>query len=129
MFSCDLLKLVLCFTAGRHFLRKKKKTSMYYNDINILPRLEIYLQWNLQWKWVIKWEKHGRVVQSTVKKTSIQVAIYLFKVNNKKTRTMSEICSKLTIKKPEWCQWRRYGVIIFNFEQISHISHKWRLGG
>ena len=28
--------------------------------------------------------------------------IYLFKVNNKNTRKMCEICSKLTIKTPEW---------------------------
>ena len=28
--------------------------------------------------------------------------IYLFKVNNENTRTMCEICSKLTVKTPEW---------------------------
>ena len=32
-------------------------------------------------------------------------AIYLFKVNNRNTRTRREICSKLTIKTPEWRQW------------------------
>ena len=30
--------------------------------------------------------------------------IYLFKVNNRNTRTMHEICSKLTIKIPEQCR-------------------------
>ena len=29
--------------------------------------------------------------------------IYLFKVNNRNTRTRCEICSKLTIKTPERC--------------------------
>ena len=31
---------------------------------------------------------------------------YMFKVNNRNTRTKSEICSKLTIKIPEQRQWR-----------------------
>ena len=34
------------------------------------------------------------------------IGIYLLKVNNRNTRTMREICSKLTIKIPEWRQWR-----------------------
>ena len=32
---------------------------------------------------------------------TLLVDIYLFKVNNKNTRTMCEICSKLKIKTPE----------------------------
>ena len=31
---------------------------------------------------------------------------YMFKVNNRNTRTVCEICSKLTIKTPEWRHWR-----------------------
>ena len=45
---------------------------------------------------------------------------YMFKGNKRNTRTC-EICSKLTIKTPEWRQWRRSGVFIFNFEHISHL--------
>ena len=45
--------------------------------------------------------------------------VYLFKANNGNTRAMREICSKLTIKKPERRHWRRFGVFIVNFEQIS----------
>ena len=41
-----------------------------------------------------------------------RVGIYLFKVSNGKTRTMYEICSKLTIKTLEWCHWRRSHVYI-----------------
>ena len=41
--------------------------------------------------------------------------IYLFKVNNRSTIKRCEICSKLTIKRPE----RR--VFIFNFGHISHL--------
>ena len=46
--------------------------------------------------------------------------IYLFKVNKRNTRARCEICSKLTIKTPEWYQWRRSGVFVANFEHISH---------
>ena len=47
--------------------------------------------------------------------------LYLFKVSNGNTTTTCEICSKLTIKTPEWRYWRRFGIFIVNFEQISHI--------
>ena len=46
---------------------------------------------------------------------------YMFKFNNRNTRTRCEICSKLTIKTPERRQWRRSGVFIVNFEHISHL--------
>ena len=53
----------------------------------------------------------------------------LFKVNNKNTKTTSmnkfqtsyKICSKLTIKTPEWRQWHRSGVVIVNFEHILNL--------
>ena len=48
------------------------------------------------------------------------VCIYLLKVNNRNTRKSCEICSKLTIKTPERCQWHRFSVFIVNFEHISH---------
>ena len=47
--------------------------------------------------------------------------IHLFKVNDQSDRAMGKICSKLTIKTPKRRQWRRSGVFIVNFEQISHI--------
>ena len=43
---------------------------------------------------------------------------YMFKVNNRNTRTRREICSKLTIKIPEQ---RRSGIFIVNFEHISYL--------
>ena len=48
--------------------------------------------------------------------------IYFFKVSNVNTRTMCKICSKLTIKTLEWRHWRRSGIFIVIFEQISHIA-------
>ena len=47
--------------------------------------------------------------------------IYLLKVNNRNTRTRCEICSNSTIKTPKRRQWRRFGVFIVNFENISHL--------
>ena len=46
---------------------------------------------------------------------------YVFKVNNRNTRTRCEICSKLTIKTPERRHWRRSGVFIVNFENVLHF--------
>ena len=48
-------------------------------------------------------------------------SIYLFEVNNKSSRNICEICSKLTIKTPERRHWRRSGVFIVSFEHISHF--------
>ena len=49
------------------------------------------------------------------------VGNYVFKINNRNTRTRSEICSKLTIKIPESRHWRRSSDFIVNFEHISHL--------
>ena len=45
---------------------------------------------------------------------NIPSGIYLLKVNERNTRARCEICSKLTIKIPERCQW-------LNFEHVSHL--------
>ena len=47
--------------------------------------------------------------------------IYLFKVKNRNTRKKCEIFLKLIIKTPEQRRWRRSGVFIVNFENISHL--------
>ena len=60
--------------------------------------------------------KHFRL-ELTIK----PVDTYLFKVNNRNTRTTSEIYSKLTIKTPERHHRRRYSVFVVNFGQIIHI--------
>ena len=45
----------------------------------------------------------------------------MFKINNRNTKTIYEIFSKLTRKIPEWRHWRHSGVFIVIFEQISDI--------
>ena len=54
--------------------------------------------------------------------TYLPAGIYLFEVNNGNTRTMCEICSKLTIKTREGSHWNYTncsGVFIVNFEQVN----------
>ena len=46
---------------------------------------------------------------------------YLFKVNDRNTRTRCEICSKLTMKSPAWHHWRRSAVFIVNLQHISQF--------
>ena len=46
---------------------------------------------------------------------------YMFKVNNRDTRTRCKICSNLTIMTTKRHQWRRSGVFIANFEDVSHL--------
>ena len=53
--------------------------------------------------------------------TTIEVGIYLLKVNNRNIRTRCKICSKLTIKTPKPRHWRGSGVFIVNFDYISHL--------
>ena len=53
--------------------------------------------------------------------TSKPACIVLFEVKKGNTRTMCEVCSKLTIKTPEQRQLRCSGVFVVNFEEISHI--------
>ena len=48
--------------------------------------------------------------------------INLFKVNNRNTRKMCEICSKLTIKTPERRQWRRSGAFIVDLNTFVNFS-------
>ena len=46
----------------------------------------------------------------------------MFKINNRNIRTSCEIYSKLTIKTPEQCQWRRSGVSILVFLFLSRSN-------
>ena len=53
--------------------------------------------------------------------------IYLFNANNGNSRKRCEICSKLTMKRPEQNNWRGSGVFIVNFMHISHLFLKFLL--
>ena len=55
------------------------------------------------------------------KQEGFVLKIYMFKVNNRNTRTRCEIFSKLTKKIPERRHWRRSAIFIVNFEHIPHL--------
>ena len=47
---------------------------------------------------------------------------FFIKVNNRNTRTMCEISSKLSIKTLEWHHWRHFCVVFADFEHISNFA-------
>ena len=51
---------------------------------------------------------------------NIRSGIYMFKVNNRNTRTRCEICLKLTIKTPER---RPPGIVLVSLLLALHIFH------
>ena len=55
-------------------------------------------------------------------KTTNPAGNYMFKVNNRNTRTRFEICLKLTRKTLERRYWRRSGDFIIYFEHVSHLA-------
>ena len=74
------------------------------------------------------WEEEAYILIN-----NYSAGIYLIKVNNRNTRIKCEICSRLTIKIPEWRPWRRslltlniftpcYSVSFVNFE---HVNAAW----
>ena len=66
-------------------------------------------------------EFHTPVKIAKLPGSTFPANIYLLKVNNRYTRTRSEICSDLTIKIPERRQWRRSGIFFVSFEHISRF--------
>ena len=56
-----------------------------------------------------------------LEKNITPAGIYSLKMNNENTRTICEICSKLTLKIPTLHQWRHSSVFNVNFAQISNM--------
>ena len=71
---------------------------------------------------LVLWESAFTYSKLTIEIPAFTAGIYLLKFNNRKTRTMCEICSKLTIKTPERRHCRHSGVFIDSFEHISHLA-------
>ena len=72
--------------------------------------------------WITSCRESEDFIQIKVLLKHLPAGNYMFKVNNKNTRTRCEICSKLTIKTPERRKWRLSTVFIVNFEHISHLA-------
>ena len=47
--------------------------------------------------------------------------IYLSEINHVNNKSICNICSKLTIKTPEWRHWRRSGIFIVISQNVSHM--------
>ena len=105
---------------------------------NIKPHLHIFVKMLTSWPYNGSLTRNRRpalvyklstfhfpspliIYQSVEKFLKYKADIYLLKVYNKKIKTMLEISSKLTKMTPERHHWRRSGVFIVNFEQISNI--------
>ena len=58
---------------------------------------------------------------SLLKNISIPTCNYMFKVNNRNPRGRCEICSKLTIKTPEWRQWH-HGMLLVTVATYTKIK-------
>ena len=83
------------------------------------------------------WNAYNSLISKVKEPTITQflyflVGNYVFKVNNRNTKSRYEICSNLTIKITEWRHWHRSGVFIVrtyftpcftvslvNFEQLN----------
>ena len=63
----------------------------------------------------------NKLLKAFKKSIRIPDNVYLFKVNHQITRSMCEICSKLTIKPPERRQFNGSVVFIVNSDYISRI--------
>ena len=74
-------------------------------------KVYMWLFWKHRFPW---WVKTGQ--------NECTAGIYLFNVNNRNTRTIYKICSKLTVETPEQCHWCCSGVFIANFQYTSHIA-------
>ena len=66
-------------------------------------------------------DAHGYCVNVLHHVNIFPAGLYLLKVNNRRTRTRYEICSKSIIRTPERRHWRRFGAFIVNFGHISHL--------
>ena len=93
------------------------------SDVFIVNLEEIYTLFIVFTTWISKCQVGNRLHLGPAKHlwSSAPVGNYMFRVNNRSTRTRCEVCSKLTIKTPERCHCRRSGVFIVNLEHISHL--------
>ena len=107
----EKLQIQLFFNFLRHWTVLQKQFAQEYslNSQRLLKAVN-YFKRNL----------HHRCFSGS----KICLWYYLFKINNRNTRTRCKLCSKLTIKTPEWRQWHQWhwsGVFIVNFEHILHL--------
>lgn len=88
------------------------RTNSYLYHLNISVNIRLSMQINS-----FKLTKNSREIWIR----SLDLArIWLFKVSNRKTKTICETSSKSSIKTPEWLRRHRSCAFIVNFEQTSY---------
>ena len=107
-FKCDQIRSFLMIWS--HSLKKSLMENFIFCALSNKDAVK-----NLWWSVFVK------IVKPLTICTKNPSGNYLFKVNNRNTRWRCEICSKLTIQKPERRHWHCSGVFIANFEHISHL--------
>ena len=66
-------------------------------------------------------ESYQKILCICAHRSTFQANIYLFKANNKGTKTTCKTCSNWTIKTPERRRWRCSVVFIVNLQHISRL--------
>ena len=96
-------------------LVQKKEIDEIFVLRDIFQR--IYAKLN---KWILAVWVELLPKSSITKKPLLKSVFTCSKINNGNTRAIYKICSKLTIKTTNPCQWSQSGVSDVNFEQILH---------
>ena len=65
--------------------------------------------------------KYAKKCSLPLKMRFVPGNFYLFKFNKENIKTVSEICSKLTVKTPKKCYWLYSDVLFVNFDLILYI--------
>ena len=90
------------------------KYTQYAQDQPPRQYLRVHHKRHFEEKQLVREVFLGEVLQQR----NYPAGIYLFKANNRNTRTMCEICSKLTIKTPE----RRQGANVLEMSTQSECN-------
>ena len=118
---CSLKKVVLNifkFT-GQHFcwgviLIKLKAYSLQL-------RLKERETWPQVFSWKFSRNFQKRFFAENLWASASELLTSRLKINDRNTKTRCAVCSKLTIKTPEWRPWHNSGVFIVNFERIADL--------
>ena len=112
---------ILTFSSSFYFIFSILYTVGYTHFLRLIPDLLGFGCNQEKWNFTIQLEVSNQYAKKLLKVNGNPASIYLLKVNNRKTRTKCEICSKLTIKTPEQFHLHHSGVFIVKFELISHL--------